>query len=79
MIMTIKEEIKKIMKDNYIFGSDCEDAIQFVHDLLELRTKKLEENEPYATKTIKRLKEAAYEVRDLESYIWNALDDLEEE
>ena len=64
-----KAELKKIMEDNYIFESEVVDAIQFVQDLLEFQAKELEENEPYATNTIKRLRDSAYEVWNLFEYV----------
>ena len=64
-----KAELKKIMDHNYIFGSEVDDAINFVNELLEFQAKELEENEPYATNTIKRLRDSAYEVFNLFEYI----------
>lgn len=64
-----KAELKKIMSDNYIFESEVDDAIQFVQDLLEFQAKELEETEPYAVNTIKRLCDSAYEVWNLLEYI----------
>ena len=66
-----KAELKKIMRDNCIFEPDIEDAINFVNDLLEFQAKELEETEPYAVNTIRRLRDAAYEV-------WNLLDYIED-
>lgn len=70
-----KVELKKIMDDNYIFNSDWEDAIQFVQDLLEFQAKELEKTEPYAVNTIKRLRDSAYEVWQLQEYVENALEE----
>lgn len=70
-----KTELKKIMKDNYIFNNDWMDAIQFVQDLLEFQAKELEETEPYAINAIKRLKDAAYEVWNLQDYVEDALEE----
>ena len=70
-----KVELKKIMSDNYIFESEVDDAIQFVQDLLELKAKELEENEPYATNTIRRLRDAAHEVWELQEYVEDALEE----
>lgn len=64
-----KAELGKIMEDNYIFPSEVDDAIQFIQDLLEFHAKELEENEPYATNTIRRLKDAAHEVWCLQEYV----------
>lgn len=70
-----KAELKKIMADNYIFESEVDDAIQFVQDLLEFKAKELEENEPYATNTIRRLRDAAHEVWELQDYVMDALEE----
>ena len=70
-----KAELKKIMADNYIFESEVDDAIQFVQDLLEFKVKELEENEPYAINTIRRLREAAHEVWELQEYVMDALEE----
>ena len=69
-----KTELDKIMQENYIFPSELDDAIQFVQDLLEFKADELEKNEPYATRTIQRLRDAAHEVWDLQDYVENALE-----
>ena len=69
-----KAELKKIMEDNYIFGTDWMDAIQFVQDLLEYQADELKEKEPYATVTIRNLEEAIYEVFSLQSYVEDVLE-----
>lgn len=70
-----KIELDKIMKENYIFPSEVDDAIQFVQDLLEFKADELEKNEPYATNSIRRLREAAHEVWELQEYVENALEE----
>ena len=67
-----KADLKKIMSDNYIFDSEVDDAIQFVQDLLEFQAKELEETEPYAFNTIRRLRDGAHEVFCLLDYIEDA-------
>lgn len=69
-----KAQLKKIMEDNYIFGTDWMDAIQFVQDLLEYQADELREKEPYATVTINKLEEAIYEVFSLQSYVEDILE-----
>ena len=61
------------MEDNYIFGNDWMDAIQFVQDVLEFYARDLEKNEPYALNTIRRLRDAAREVGYLEEYVEDIL------
>jgi hypothetical protein len=69
-----KAELKKVMSDNYIFfESEVSDSIQFVQDLLEFKAKELEKNEPYATNTIRRLRDAAHEVWELQEYVEDAM------
>lgn len=70
-----KAELYKIMGENYIFPSEVDDAIQFVQDLLEFKAKELEKNEPYATNTIRRLRDAAHEVWELQDYVMDALEE----
>ncbi len=70
-----KAELKKIMADNYIFESEVDDAIQFVQDLLEFKANELEANEPYAINTIRRLRDAAHEVWELQDYVEYALEE----
>ena len=70
-----KAELHNIMEENYIFLSEVDDAIQFVQDLLEFKAKELEQNEPYATNTIRRLRDAAHEVWELQEYIEDAMEE----
>ena len=67
-------ELKEIMDRNMIMECEVNNAIDFVLELLEFQASEIKRNEPYATKTIKRLEDAAYEVYNLEDYIC----DLEE-
>ena len=64
-----KKELKKLMDRHVILGCELENVIDFVNDLLEFKADEIERNEPYATNTIKRLRDAAYEVYDLYEYI----------
>lgn len=57
-----KEKLISLMKRYMIFESDIDYACNFISEVLEAKAKYLEETEPYATKTIKRYKDAAYEV-----------------
>lgn len=67
-----KADLKKIMDDNYILSSDVDDAIYFVEDLLEFQARELEQNEPYAINTIRRLRDAAHELLYLHGYVEDA-------
>ena len=64
-----KEQLKEIMNKRCIVGCEVEDVIYFVQDLLEFRADELKENEPYATRSIDRLEDAAREVWDLIDYL----------
>ena len=70
-----KTEFKKLMKEHCIVPSELDDIIDFVSALLYMRRKELEDNEPYATRTIDMLLNAEHEVLDLLDYI----SELEEE
>jgi hypothetical protein len=70
-----KTDLYNIMEENYIFPSEVDDAIQFVQDLLEFKAKELEQNEPYATNTIRRLRDAAHEVWELQDYVEDAVEE----
>lgn len=70
-----KTDLYNIMEENYIFPSEVDDAIQFVQDLLEFKAKELEENEPYATNTIRRLRDAAHEVWELQEYVEDVMEE----
>lgn len=69
-----KEQFKKIMKDNCILDCDVEDAIYFVRDLLEFQADEVKENEPYATRSINELINAAREVDDLMTYLEDVME-----
>ena len=71
----IKAELTKIAHDNCILDCEVENAIQFVQDLLEFRAKETERDEPYALNSIKHMKEAAHEVFDLQSYVWDVMEE----
>ena len=70
-----KEKFKEIRKKYCILNCEVEDAIYFVQDLLELQADELKLNEPYATNSIRRLKEASWEVCDLLNYIEDVMEE----
>ena len=65
--MTVKEfnELKK----KYFIYDDVEMIFDFVSNVLYLRKKELEKNEPYAVRSINALESAEHEVYDLIDYI----------
>ena len=67
-----KMQFYDIMKRNGILLFDVEDTINFVNELLEFQAQEIEATEPYATNTIRRLKDAAYEVFCLKDYLEEA-------
>ena len=73
-----KSELKKLMEKYSIEEFEYEDVCDFVSDLLEKIAKELEENEPYATTTIKNYKKASYEAFNLVCYIEEILEGEDE-
>ena len=69
-----REELKGLRVPYIMIESEVEPAIEFVRDLLEFQADELRKNEPYATKTITRLEQAARDVHDLIEYV-NELED----
>lgn len=58
--------IKSLMTKYSFFNPvDCDLAIEFVSDLLELEIEQLKQNEPYAIQSIREITTANYRVRDL--------------
>ena len=72
-----KSELKEIMQKYCIVESELDDVCDFVSELLHRRAKELEANEPYATRTIQKYEEAAYEAWDLIDYIADIEEDEE--
>ena len=73
-----KSELEKLMKKYLVFTSDIDSICDFISEVLEAKAKELEENEPYATNTIKRYKDAAYEVFNLTYELYEILDEEDE-
>lgn len=74
-----RQELIEIMERNDFFQSEIESTINFITDMLETLANEIEENEPYAVNTIKDMRTAAKEVRDLEMAIWEAMENYEED
>ena len=70
-----KAKLKEVMDMYCIVPSELDDVFAFVTDLLYLRRRELEENEPYAVRTIGELYNAEIQVDDLTNYV----SELEEE
>ena len=64
-----KSELKELMQKHCIVECELDDVCDFVSELLYRRAKDLEVDEPYATRTIQKYEEAAYEAFDLINYI----------
>lgn len=64
-----KTELKEIMEKHCLLECELEDVCDFVSEVLYKRAKELEAEEPYATKTIRRYEDAAYEAFDLIDYL----------
>lgn len=74
-----RQELIEIMERNDFFQSEIESSINFVTDMLETLANEIEANEPYAVNTVKDMRTAAREVRDLEMAIWEAMENDEED
>ena len=73
-----RKQLEKIMERNDFYESEIESAINFIEDMLLELAKETEKNEPYATNSIQRMRDAAREVRDLDEAIWEAMENDEE-
>ena len=69
-----REQFKKIMKEHCIVDCEVEDVIYFIQDLLEFQANEIKENEPYATRAIERMENAAREVYDLLEYLEDVME-----
>lgn len=65
--MTVNEFNK--LKNKYFIYDDVEEILDFVSELLHNVARETEKEEPYATNTINRIDNAAYEVWQLIEYI----------
>ena len=73
-----KKQLEEIMERNDFFESEIESTINFIEDMLLECAKETEKNEPYATNSIQRMRDAAREVRALDDIIWEAMENDEE-
>lgn len=73
-----RKQLEEIMERNDFFESKIESAINFIEDMFLECAKETEKNEPYATNSIQRMRDAAREVRNLEEAIWEAMENDEE-
>ena len=73
-----RKQLEEIMERNDFFESEIESAINFIEDMLLELAKEIEKNEPYATNSIQRMRDAAREVRALDDAIWEAMENDEE-
>ena len=65
----MREKFENILKEHEIYGEDVEDVLCAVHDMFMLMADELKEKEPYATNSISKLENAAYEAIDLTCYL----------
>ena len=75
----IKAELNEIMIRNTMSPCEIDDAIAFVAELLEHQMEELSEKEPYATRTIRNIENAAGIVWDLQNYVSEVEDDEDED
>ena len=64
-----KSKLKEIMDQYCITESELDDIVAFITDLLYAQRKELEENEPYATRTIDEIYKAEIIVDNLNEYV----------
>lgn len=72
-----RSELRKVMEEYCIVECELDDVCNFVSELLHRRAKELEKEEPYATRTIQKYEEAAYEAFDLIDYLSEIEEDEE--
>ena len=70
-----KAELKEIMKKYGIVECELDDVCDFVSELLHRRARELEEEEPHATRTIKKYDDAAYEAYELIEYLQDIMNE----
>lgn len=64
-----KQELKDIMYRNTILDCEIDDAISFIAELLEHQAEEMKVNEPYATRSIRDIENAANIVWNLQDYV----------
>lgn len=74
-----RKEIEKLMNKHLILECEIENVFYFVEDILNLFAKETEENEPYATNTIKELRNAAMCVGNYGDFVNEIMDNDKED
>ena len=64
-----KSKLNELMQQYGITESELDDIVAFITDLLYVQRRDLEENEPYATRTIDEIYRAEVMVDDLMNYV----------
>ena len=67
--MMTKTQLNNLMDKHHIIPSELNDILDFVSELLFLKRKELERDEPYAVRSINALENAEHEVYDLIDYV----------
>ena len=67
--MMNKVQLRNLMDKHCILPSELDDIFDFVSELLFLRRKELEKDEPYSVRSINALENAEHEVYDLIDYV----------
>lgn len=65
----MKEKFESILNEHGIYGEDVEEVLYAVHDMLAFMADKTQEEEPYATVTVRKYNDAAYEVLSLQDIL----------
>ena len=73
-----KAKLEALMEKHIIFPRDFDSICDFISEVLEAKAKDTEEEFPYATKTIQRYKDAAYEVFNLTYELYEILEGEDE-
>lgn len=63
--INMREIFDGILNKHSIYGEDVEEVLYAVSDILDFMADKMKKDSPYATNTIKSLKDASREVSDL--------------
>jgi hypothetical protein len=73
-----KAQLEALMEKNFVFTRDIDYICDFISGVLEAKAKETEEEYPYATKTIQRYKDVAYEVFNLTYELYEILEGEDE-
>ena len=73
-----KAQLEALMEKHMVFPRDFDSMCDFISEVLETKAKETEEEYPYATKSIQKYKDAAYEVFNLTYELYEILEGEDE-